>query len=76
MRIVSDKLLCHGNGPGNRNDVECVLVCIKRPIRRQIQMQWQWQIHIDTEIHGYSQGSGLDSIGDFKDCPQKSGIEF
>lgn len=52
MRIVSDKLLCHGNGPGNRNDVECVLVCIKRPIRRQIQtqMQMQLQIHRYTDI--------------------------
>lgn len=45
MCIVSDKLLWHGNGPGNRNDVECVLVCIKRPIRRQIQLQMQLQMH-------------------------------
>lgn len=51
MRIVSDKLLCHGNGPGNRNDVECVLVCIKRPIRRQIQMQMQMQMRRQLQIH-------------------------
>lgn len=82
MRIVSDKLLCHGNGPGNRNDVECVLVCIKRPIRRQIQMQWQRQIHAEIQRYmdtvkdlGWMEGV-CHAIGDFKDCPQKSGIEF